>query len=407
MTNKFLKNSINTAFATTLGLTSSVFCGQSYACDLIDKLSLPEKISIVNKIANDCELVDAAIKITDGKKFGFINQEGTILVPTVYDELYSYHNSTVLAKIDNKFGVIDIKDNNIIVPIIYDYVHFHPNGSNPFFQVKQNSKIGFFNKKGKLIIPFEYDKAGILSENMITLQKDNLLGVVDDKNTIIIPFSDYRYIYGISEGLFAVINNKYKAGYLDKQNNVIIDFKYDYVTDFSNGFAIVGLFQNPNDSIKNYNFTTTSPFSYEYYEQSQQFSNNLKFGIINKKGKLILPVEYNSEDIELIYLYNDDESNNLLFMAKNRLHGLVDLDGNVILEPIYDSLEEIIHKNKNYIYANKKGKYQIYDDTGTAIIPIWFDILTDFSPDKIFIEENGKKYTYDWNGNLVDQNLKR
>lgn len=59
-----------------------------------------------------------------------------------------------------------------------------------------------------------------------------------DKNRIII-IKDYRIVDDYHEDLALVINDKLDYGFINAFDEVIIDFKFDYAENFSNGLALI------------------------------------------------------------------------------------------------------------------------------------------------------------------------
>jgi len=107
-----------------------------------------------------------------------------------------------------------------------------------------NGKYGYTeeeNGKGKLIIPYKYDDAKRdigFEEGLAAVKLNGKWGFIDKTDNVVIPFK-YDYTNWFSEGVAGVqLNGKY--GYIDKTDRVVIPFKYDYVSGFfSNGVASV------------------------------------------------------------------------------------------------------------------------------------------------------------------------
>jgi len=65
-------------------------------------------------------------------------------------------------------------------------------------------------------------------------------GYIDKDNFLVIPPDEFSNTLGFSEGL-AYVKYKGKYGYIDKNEKVIIPFKYDFALNFKNGLAKVKL----------------------------------------------------------------------------------------------------------------------------------------------------------------------
>lgn len=171
-----------------------------------------------------------------GDYIGLMSENGKILVPAIYKEISTYLAGGVMIKVtDNqmKKGIID-KTGKIIVPILYDDITYY-GGSR--ILLRNNEKYGYCDLNGKLIIPLQYDGG--------------------------LPFT---------EGKAGVIKDGY-WGFIDENNNTVIDFKFKGVMrEFSNGYAGFGAREESSNS---------------YYTSDQ-------WGIINKKGEIIIPTVYMS-----------------------------------------------------------------------------------------------------------------
>lgn len=95
------------------------------------------------------------------------------------------------------------------------------------------------------------------------------IGYVNRLGETIIPYI-YDEVYPFKEGL-AVVKQNDKFGVIDENNNLIVDFKYDYISSFCNNYAII------------------------------RNGNYCKYGLINNLGKTILPPVFDN-----IILLNDN-----------------------------------------------------------------------------------------------------
>ncbi len=138
----------------------------------------------------------------------------------------------------------------------------------------------------------EYDSIN-LGGNFITAKKNNKYGVVDFDNSVIIDFK-YDYLSEYSEGLFA-FRNESGAGYIDINDNVVIQPDYERTSKFFNGMAIVGQKDNEKrfDIIdKNGGYIQRNiPFEY-YYRNDNGIIRVHTFDdiqYINASGEFIIP----------------------------------------------------------------------------------------------------------------------
>lgn len=136
------------------------------------------------------------------------------------------------------------------------------------------------------------------------------------------PIKEYEYASEFSEGLAAVkIDGKY--GYIDKDNNLIIEPSFDNANSFHNGKAWVKVED--------------------------------KYGIIDKKGDFFVEPQFNEI---LNYDYYDYPLYGYTIVQKKSKWGCIDTTtGNLVIDPIYDEISPILKLNDAFIVKknNKKG----------------------------------------------------
>ncbi|TGL45615.1 WG repeat-containing protein [Leptospira perdikensis] len=144
---------------------------------------------------------------------------------------------------------------------------------------EENDLYGFKNKSGKVIIKPQYQHVMDFTKELVAfVVKDNKWVCIDTKNKTLLDV--FIYDNGpdyYSEKLARFVENK-KFGFFDSHCKKQIPANYDFVYPFENGFSIVC---NGCESKSDGEHSTIV---------------GGKYGIINKKGKVILPVEYDSID---------------------------------------------------------------------------------------------------------------
>ncbi len=154
-------------------------------------------------------------------------------------------------------------------------------------------------------------------------------------------------------------------------------------------------------------FVDNSNISYEYF----LLTSGEKLGVIDKKGNLILDAKYDQIDIpnpskpvficktaeetrilnekneEILKQYEDIEAvkpstsvdnemeKQVLKYKKNGLYGLIDLEGNVVIEAIYQEISSLNDKPES-ILVKKDEKYGIVDANGNYVIDLAYDSIT-------------------------------
>ena len=179
-------------------------------------------------------------------KYGIIGIDKKTKVTISYDsiELMDYDAGLYLVSKNSRYGVIDLKGNNIIYAeneqIGVDISRFEDNDLKTGYilvdnliPVMKNSKWGLFDTKGNQVVEFEYDSLGYVANN--SREATNLL-VIPDYNVIVACIDD-RYTLLNSSGeqpikafvddIYMVINGGEKQ-YLMTANNRTYDVE-DYL----------------------------------------------------------------------------------------------------------------------------------------------------------------------------------
>jgi len=121
------------------------------------------------------------------------------------------------------------------------------------------------------------------------------------------------------------INDKSGGGYIDKNGEIVIAQNFGFTFNFSGNYAIA---QN----------------------------KNLKYGVIDKKGKTIIGFNYD----ELLNLSED-----FVIYRKNDKFGFIDIKNNKIEEPVFEKMKGFkegkcaVQKDGKWGFINKEGKIVI------------------------------------------------
>ncbi|WP_333662190.1 WG repeat-containing protein [Chishuiella changwenlii] len=107
-------------------------------------------------------------------------------------------------------------------------------------------------------------------------------------------------------------------------------------------------------------------------------SVNNKFGLINKSGEVILPLEFDKLVLTTVNAYS---------ALKNNKWGLITKSNQIIIPFEYELTSDFI---ENLCAAKKDGKWGFIDLTNQIIIPFQYDGCTDFKAGLAGVELNGK-----------------
>lgn len=128
------------------------------------------------------------------------------------------------------------------------------------------------------------------------------------QNQIELPNNTYNFqeveekTLNLEKDLNPVENSEWKYGYMDRQGNLIINYKYDRAYDFFDDLALVYVTRNKTDY---YGFIDEEgneviPLKYEFAENFSEglclVRLNRKFGYLNKRDETIIPFRFDDAD---------------------------------------------------------------------------------------------------------------
>lgn len=231
------------------------------------------------------------------KQWKFFNYNGIQLSVQMFDKITRFSGGYAGFKVDEKWGIIDTAMKIVLKPK-FDEISFFSDG---YCAVKSNDLWGFINSKGELKIKCQYKQAHNFQGNFVWVKQNNKWGLINIENKIIIPF-EYDYISYYKEGLAYVEKNN-KWGFIDTLGHIIIPFVFSQAFEFSEGLALVCY----NDSTCGYinkNGETAIPFVYSINfggdfmegmaEVRLEKNDTSRYGFINNRGDVIIPVKYNT-----------------------------------------------------------------------------------------------------------------
>ncbi|MBS1792275.1 MAG: WG repeat-containing protein [Acidobacteria bacterium] len=175
----------------------------------------------------------------DAGKYGFKDSFGRVVIPPKYDDADTFSDDMAAVKLNGKWGFINLSG-ELVIPLKFDNkFHFSEN----LAAVQLNGKWGFVDKKGDMKIPCRFSDFGYFLRGQAVVclngKGTGSCGIIDNTGKEMIPL-EYDNIYEFWEDLAAVQKNR-KWGFIDKNNVLVIPYKYDTGGFFVNGYANVEL----------------------------------------------------------------------------------------------------------------------------------------------------------------------
>jgi serine/threonine protein kinase len=314
---------------------------------------------------NCCFLENGFVLVNIGAEFSIIDDESEYM----QDSPNSSHDIPFFE--GGKWGALS-KDNEIIIPIIYNKVELL---KDDFFKVESSKMFGIYSDNGNVIIEAKYDEIFILDKYFIVKQ-DGKYGIISKIGIIVIP-SLYDSIEKKND-LFIVFNGE-KWGGIDGNGCIVIPILYDSISVNEELFVVES---NSFYGCINIDGDTVIPIVYSsiyYFNKTYiQVFQDKKYWLIDKTGKKITEFEkkvyYINEDETLIVIANSDSYN-------YREYGLLNKNGELLTKCIYNKIEKREdgfycvniggHINREADFVG--GKWGLIDNKGEIVIPIKFD----------------------------------
>ena len=301
-------------------------------------------------------------------KWGVIDSIGNNVIDPSYKEMITIPNSKIgvficTYDVDYENGTYKTKvlnDKNQEIFTQYDKVEAIQNqdkNGNLWYEknvlkVQKDDKYGLINLEGKEVIPVEYDEISVIPEieNSFKVKKDSKYGIVDSdgKTVIQAQYADIDILGKDNKSGFIVKNDSGKYGIVDYSNTQILEIKYDSIEKvYGNNMYVV----------------TTSG----------------KQKLVNKSGEDVLTTGFDS--IKQI-LANQE---NAIIYVKSNKYGVMNTNGDVLIEAQYDNLEET---KVGMFIASKDGKYGIVDINKEEKLPFEYTSISFNEKADLYIAED-------------------
>lgn len=216
--------------------------------------------------------------------------------------------------------------------IKFDWTSASPNDSLGVFC--SDGKRGYYNSHtGKIVVPAQYRRAWIFSEGLAAVQKNGMIGFINRKGEVVIPF---RYPYHgnpLSEFIFSnghcvVADTTGKCGVINRKGDWVIQPKYDNI-----------------DAYEEYVIASSAgvrkQLTYEEKVINSFVVDNIKALTFTEKER------YENREGEVVYLDVEVKTGLFSYSVGGRC-GLMDANCRRLTEPLYS---RIIAVDKNMYRA--------------------------------------------------------
>lgn len=279
------------------------------------------------------------VKIKD--KWGFINNEGKIIVNPQFDDINKPTEGLTPTGIkvnensnDLKWGFIDNEGKIVITPQFANAESFKEGKS----LVYDGKKYGYIDQKGLYVINPQFEEAKSFSEDLAAVKQGESWGFIDKSGKFVIN-PQFEEVSNFSNGLAAVKSGKESWGYIDKEGKFTINPQFSAASKFYGKFATVssgdkiGLIDQQGKYLVNPQFSET----FSYYTWTKTF------------------VDWEQNSYASSDFYDATEVTNQLLKLTSS-NTFCDADGET-------SLQELLNQKMNKEKLFEKSKYSVVNNT--------------------------------------------
>ncbi|SFW73770.1 WG repeat-containing protein [Chitinophaga sancti] len=344
-------------------------------------LLLSGSISAQQKFEQGSRYVQGFARVVNHGQSFYIDSTGKIAFDTIYnnrslDDSWEESEAGYLPQdilqvgLNGKQGVMTVQGKWVLRPE-YDTIDTQ---SPQQWVVKKDNKVSLYTSKG-FILPFRFEDSNQLDSLTFAVKDKGKWGVYNkEKDELIIPntYEDIDYCYGCNaKGDYILAQKNGKWGVVSFKNEVLIPFEYDH--------------EHMN--------MRSDEWVESFYKDDQKLSINLKTKKVEVDTCQCLPGDEQSG--------LDTEMGSFTGQRENGKWGLVNKDGKLILDHVYDDIT--YHANSALIGIVRNEKYGMADTTGKIVIPMVFDYWVEpLCGGALFTsEKNGKELIYDKTGKQI------
>lgn len=338
-----------------------------------------------------------------GKLWGYINRKGQEAIPFQYQEGQSFSEGYAGVRNEKGMVFIDTSGQTIIKPNHYSFWAKVKPFRKGLAKVKNPAnEEGYVDTNGREVIPVEQGHiySGGFTKGLVKAKKEDRIGFYNRKGEVVIPF-EYQTVRPFDGQTWSSAQDAHgNWGFINRQGKPVIAFHYAKAWNFAYNRAAV------LKPIKNYH----------------------RWAYINKKGEEVISARYASAPVFSVLRYCRDFYNCVVRqpIAKVRMgshYGIIDTNGHYLIEPSYDKIEKFSNgwaaakegASWTYVSLNgetltdtkweearafffgcaavqRDGSWGILDTSGQLVLPteyqaVWHDLETGY-----FMVQKGEKW---------------
>lgn len=288
-------------------------------------------------------------------RYGYMDVNGKEIVKLEQENLYrvteiNSNDVYIVASQNGRYALYKNKENLTT----YKYIAmFYNNGTNTF-TVQKNKSYGLINLSGEVLIPEEYEQMMVVGIYVKAHKNDT--DYTFDLNGNVVENSQFASLQLTTTGKFYIsIDDNYRYGIADTDKNVVIENKYDYIDEVEETGLLIA---TVDDDVTIYSGNVTEIVS---IQDAQVSIENGYIRVSTGKDLYYLTVNGKKVDNKTVYL-----DNNIYASKLDDKWGFVDLRNNVIVPYEYDEVTEL--NEYGFAGVKKDGKWGVINSNGEIIL---------------------------------------
>jgi len=299
-------------------------------------------------------VVEDVIGYKMGEFWGLINTRNIKITLPNFIKIIPFDKNHLIAskhdsyKLNEIYGLVTLSGKTVID---FKYTHLQKSDPNLIASIKSNEILyfGVIDIRGKTIIPFSYREIEVVSKNMYALKdSSSKILLVNNSGKSIVhleideikPLNEFLYVYSW-EG---------KKGIIQSNGNLVTAPAYQKIKLINqntiNAFPTKKwqIFDFNNNKLKTLDYDLVQPIDISLYRTRR---NNFSF-IVDEKEKVVFKIK--DSDINIL---NDS----LAAISKKGRYGVINYKGEMVVPPEYDSIRI---KGENLFLYEKRGAYKYW-----------------------------------------------
>lgn len=233
----------------------------------------------------------------------------------------------------------------------------------------ENDKVGLVNMKGKVVLPAEYDAIRRYQQidgqgKILVVTKNGLFGLVSEDMKVLFP-PIYKGYYPEHEQQFKncikVCDTLNKIGLITEQGEIKIPLIYDQLLAIHDSMYVAYVFG-----------------SEKIFVGSGSYRNNIIEATIFDKNYKVLTYFQGCDDIQYSAIGQ-------FIIKRNKKYGVIDNKGKEVIPIIYDNLS----KEHGSFYVHVGDKSGLLSLEGKELIPIEYERNMYWYDKAIYVQQNG------------------